>query len=258
MSRTIRCLAIAAFVTVASSARADLPIIDPLWRDFSGGIEEIAFTSNGEQWLITNESRPNGYQVARIKDKVFQFIDGEALKVTVVGGTDIWVTAQDFSVWRRDRVNERWISMPGLLTDVEGSVGGQLYGLGFDWAADGYDIWKWTGETWIREDGRALKIAVDPEGVLWRIRPDFSIQKRDGHEWVDVPGQARDIAIGDNGVIWSIGATARVGGFKIYRFTDDEWRESTGGAVKIFVDRIGAPHVVNVSSVGFSGRPYRP
>jgi hypothetical protein len=230
---------------------------DPQWRSVRPNVLETTFTADGEQWFITSESGGNGMRIGYIKDKIFHYVGGEALKITAVGGRDIWVAAQDYSVWRFNRGTQYWDRMPGVLSDVESSVSGDLYGLGRAWNDDGYDIWRWTGEDWERFDGNALKIAVDRDGSLWRVRPDFTIQKYDGHRWLDVPGRARDIAIGGDGSVWAIGLTPTYGGFVILHYDQGAWQQATGAGERVFVNSNGAPSVVNASLNAWTGLPYR-
>jgi peptidoglycan hydrolase-like protein with peptidoglycan-binding domain len=69
-------------------------------------------------------------------------------------------------------------------------------------------------------------------------------------DWVVVPGQARDIAVGGSvgGAVWAIGTTPVAGGFNILRSNGGGWDTAAGGAVRITVDSLGIPWIVN--SVG--------
>ncbi|MCF8246033.1 MAG: hypothetical protein K9J37_04400 [Saprospiraceae bacterium] len=65
-------------------------------------------------------------------------------------------------------------------------------------------------------------------------------------QWKQMPGKANDIAIGGNPEqIWIIGFESRGGGNQIQRWTGTSWEEIDGGAVKIAVDGMGMPWVVN-------------
>lgn len=67
--------------------------------------------------------------------------------------------------------------------------------------------------------------------------------------WRQTDGLARDIGVGANGAVWVIGTNPVPGGFGIYRWNGQNWDSVPGGAVRIAVDRQGAPWVVNSSNV---------
>ncbi len=69
-------------------------------------------------------------------------------------------------------------------------------------------------------------------------------------DWIVVPGQARDLAAGGTvgGAIWAIGTNSVPGGSSPLRWNGQGWDTAPGGAVRIAVDSLGVPWVVN--SVG--------
>lgn len=64
-------------------------------------------------------------------------------------------------------------------------------------------------------------------------------------EWRLQPGRANDIAIGSNGKVWIVTNTPTGGGFTIQEWNGTEWSNVDGGAVRIAVDPIGNPWVIN-------------
>jgi hypothetical protein len=71
-----------------------------------------------------------------------------------------------------------------------------------------------------------------------------------GGSWLARPGSARHIAVGPGGV-FAIGNDTKAGGYGIHRFDGNGWQELGGGAVRVAVDHIGAPWVVNDAGTVF-------
>jgi hypothetical protein len=63
-----------------------------------------------------------------------------------------------------------------------------------------------------------------------------------------MPGLAKDIGVSTNGDVWIIGTNKVGGGWGIYKWTENTWKNMTGGAIAISVDDQGNPWVVNESA----------
>jgi hypothetical protein len=87
-------------------------------------------------------------------------------------------------------------------------------------------------------------IAKPPIGVIGAINPAVFQPKV---EWRQLPGAAHDIGVGANGRAWVIGSTPVSGGYGIYTWSGNGWTNVPGGAVRISVDPVGMPWVVNSS-----------
>ena len=54
--------------------------------------------------------------------------------------------------------------------------------------------------------------------------------------WQSLPGAANDIAVGGDNKAWVIGTASTAGGYGIYNWRHNQWRQVKGGAVAVAVD----------------------
>lgn len=119
----------------------------------------------------------------------------------------------------------------------------------------GYAIYKWGEEGYQEVDGKAVRIAVDNDGVPWVINDQHTVFKREMGNWKPLPGLATDIAHGGDGSVWIIGLNENAGGFVgrggttteagIHKWNGTGWDQIDGAAVSIAVDQKGNPWVIN-------------
>lgn len=115
----------------------------------------------------------------------------------------------------------------GVLKIPEASVGGSTYWLEF----------KNTGNRLFTLTGWG---ELSPAPVTFSVNP----AKLDPY-WHQLPGFAYDVGIGANGDVWVIGTDPRPGGFGIYHLSRHGAFAVPGGALRIDVDPLGNPWIVN-------------
>jgi hypothetical protein len=119
--------------------------------------------------------------------------------------------------------------------------------------ADGCGIYRLEGGNFVRIEGSAVRIAVDPTGNPWVVNRSGRIYRFVGGHFQHVPGLATDIGVGADGSVFVIGTTpCDANGCGIYRFDGDNFQRIEGSAERISVDAAGNPWVVNRA-----GRLYR-
>ena len=120
-------------------------------------------------------------------------------------------------------------------------------------AANGFGVSRWTGSSFADVPGGAgVRITVDGAGMPWTINGDGLIRRLTATGWVTVPGpHATDIGAGADGSVWIIGNAPIPGGHEIYQKTATAWQGVDGAALRIAVDPIGRPWVVNAAGAVF-------
>lgn len=117
-------------------------------------------------------------------------------------------------------------------------------------APGGWGVSRWYPQVgWADVAGGAgTRITVDPGGDAWTVNHDGVIRRMMMGGWVTVAGpQASDIAAGADGSVWIVGKAPLPGGHEIYRWTGTGWQSVDGVAVRIAVDPIGQPWIVNAA-----------
>jgi len=105
--------------------------------------------------------------------------------------------------------------------------------------------YQWTKGQWVKQDGAAERIAVDPDGVAWIVTPEHTIARWKAAKWETVPGAATDIGIGPEGSVWIAGTDSRKGGFGVSHWDGTDWVASEGVASRVGVDIYGRPWTAN-------------
>jgi hypothetical protein len=142
----------------------------------------------------------------------------------------------------------QWTRIPGAAFDI-GANGGKVWAIGANPLPGGYGIYRWNGRTsgaaWDNVPGSATDITVDDSGNPWVVTAQGTVFEWLGGRFEGVAGRASDIGAG-GGQVYVIGTNASPGGYGIYRYAGGgRWTQLPGGAVRIAVDRTGAPWVVN-------------
>ena len=140
---------------------------------------------------------------------------------------------------------DRWGIIPGKANDISVGADGSIWVIGATPVAGGYNIHRWTGNSWQRVDGGATEIAVAPDGTPWVVNDQGNIYRRVGNQWQQLPGLAKDISIGADGSVWIVGTNPSGNGYGIYHWDGQSWQEVGGAAVRITVAPDGTPWVVN-------------
>ena len=117
-----------------------------------------------------------------------------------------------------------------------------MWVIGNDKVGNDYGIYAWTGSTWAKEPGAAVRIAVDPQGRAWVVNSGHQIFRWTGSTWQQMPGLAVDVGIGANGAVFVVSPSGNV-----FRFNGNDWTMVDGILTSIAVDPVGRPWGVNPS-----------
>ena len=190
----------------------------------------------GSDWIISNEkinSAGNAIWSYRRSTKDFRLADGVAI---AIGGSKesplVVNNGNDIFRWAN---GSGWTPLPGKARDV-----GHGWIIGVDKiGSDDYGIYKWTGNTWAKVSGHAVRIGTNLSNPLV-LNAGGSIYSWNGSGWTQRPGSARDV--GDD---WVIGQIPTGGdNFSIHRWNGTDWDRMPGGAVRIGGTK-AVPLVVN-------------
>jgi hypothetical protein len=128
-------------------------------------------------------------------------------------------------------------------TDIATGADGTVYLIGNrgPGGADKY-VYRLTATRLTQMPAAAVRVAVGPGGHPWVVNAGGEIFRWTGNNWLRLSGWASDIGSNGNGVIWVIGS----GGLP-YRWNDaaSDWVSGSGAGVSISVDPQGNPWVVN-------------
>ena len=141
---------------------------------------------------------------------------------------------------------QSWRQLPGAALDVGAGPNG-LWVIGTQAVEGGYEIFRMSGNNWVKVPGGASRIDVDPQGNAWIVNDKGAILRYTGNGWAAVPGLAKDIGVSPAGV-WVIGVGAVQGGYGVYRWANNAWQDMKGGGVRIDVDPQGNAWIVNDKS----------
>lgn len=108
-------------------------------------------------------------------------------------------------------------------------------------------IYFYNGTSWeLFPSGEAVKISVDPSGVLWIIKSNNTIHRWNGSSWVQMPGTAQEIDIGADGSVYIVGVgNSENQEGQIFKWTGSSWELlPNSSAMKISVDPSGNPWII--------------
>lgn len=161
---------------------------------------------------------------------------------------------------------DRWNIQPGLAQDISVGADQSVWVIGTSSGTAGDSaIFKWNGSNWDQAsgNGRALRIAVDPNGVAYVVNSggfiySHAANKDDPGGWTLVPGRAKDIAVGADGSVWIVTTTqdtnGSAGGFLVAKRsgtpTNPTWTNAAGAthALRIAVAPDGTPWIADSQS----------
>lgn len=73
--------------------------------------------------------------------------------------------------------------------------------------------------------------------------PATGAWEHQGWEWL--PGEALDIGVGADGTAWAVGMNPHGFDYGLYSWDGRRWQESSGAAVRVDVDPLGRPWIIN-------------
>jgi hypothetical protein len=225
--------------------------ISGLANDIGGGELTI--------WIIgtTSVGEAKDFSIHRwSKNSGWKDIDGGGVRIDVAPDDNPWIVNSVGEIFQR--INNGWISRPGILAkDIGVGGGGEVWVIGTNPVGTGEDfgVWRWEGYGWAPIPGGGIRIDVDSTGEPWVVNSKGEIWQRLNNDWIKRPGLAKDIGISklhceghgrERSSVWVIGTNPVGDGqdFGIYSWTGNDWRQSGGGGVQITVASCW-PYIVN-------------
>jgi peptidoglycan hydrolase-like protein with peptidoglycan-binding domain len=145
-------------------------------QSMPGAANDIAVDALGDVWIINNTPIFDGFGVQRWNGSAWISADGWATRIALESNGTPWVIGSGNAIYRRTSVypdSGSWQAMPGCAHDI--AAGGGVWALGCVSAFGGWDIWQWTGSTWVQASGVGVRIAVDQNGVPTVVTPTGAI-----------------------------------------------------------------------------------
>lgn len=124
--------------------------------------------------------------------------------------------------------------------------GGQVWGIGpLKYFGEG-KIYQLKSGGWSQYPGMAVRISVGPDGLVLIVDKDGKIEMGGpGRGWKKIPGQALDIEAGVSGKVWMVGHDGSRRRNNIYYWSKGAWRQVKGEAMRIAVDPLGNPWIID-------------
>jgi Tectonin domain len=238
---TRRDLGLAAAASLLASAPAHANT-GSRWVKRDGKAMEVAVGANGSVWVLGEEQVPGGQAIFVLQGNQWRKVEGGAVKIAVDGSGNPWIINDTQSIFQW--VGQGWTRRPGKATDIAVGKEGAVMCIGQKGNDGNGDIFEWGGQGgWTGVGGRAVHIAVDPQGFPWVVNVLDQVWRHNGRQFVKMPGAAVDIAIGANGAVWTVG-TDRIGpDRRIHVWNGNGWNQVDGGARVIAVGPDGLPWV---------------
>lgn len=213
------------------------------WERIPGLAKDIGVGADGTVWVVGASEYGYDYGLYSWDGRRWYQRNGSAVRVDVDPQGRPWIINDYNEIWMLDR--GRWERIRGAATDIGIGADGSVWSLGVTERRGGYEIFRLGSRGWMKVEGSAIRIDVDPLGVPWVINHDDQIFRLENGSWRRIPGLAKDIGIGADGTVWVIGSDERAGGYGIYQYNGSGWDKVDGSGRQISVGPFGAPWVVN-------------
>lgn len=215
------------------------PLYASDWTTVPGAANDIGVGADGTAWAIGTKQVPGGYRIWRWDGDSWAGVRGGAVRISVDPSGNAWVVNSAGRIYRYDGSAFRGIPT-GRATDIGVGADGSVWVIGSNKVSGGYGIYRWTGRTWTRVPGGAVRIAVDRDGNAWVVNSGGGIYRYDGRRFVRLPGAAKDIGAGADGSVWVTTANG-----DIYKWDENNWKKQIGSGVTIAVGGRGEAWVVD-------------
>lgn len=149
---------------------------------------------------------------------------------------------------------EGWTVLPGTGRDIATGTDGSVWLVGTSTLPNGYSVYHWTGSDWGNPypSNGAVSIAVGPDGTPWITdNENHVLHAANGGAFTALPGTAQAVTVSVDGYPWIVGTSAATGGMQMYRWSQDQWQQVSGGAVKIDVGNDDRPWIINNANAIF-------
>lgn len=88
-----------------------------------------------------------------------------------------WAIGEDGKIFRQVNTGEGWTEQPGCGSAIANAGKDNVWIIGCDAAdaAGNRNVYKWDGNSWIKQVGAGVEIALQPDGKPWLVQADGSI-----------------------------------------------------------------------------------
>lgn len=246
-----------------TAATANPPVVRQQtdWKAVDGCAREISVAEFGKPLVVgCAAGGPGGFQIFRRNGSQWELQPGAGVKIADLGNAlTPFIIDKNGGLWRGSGARQ-----PGCVQEIASSTRPDLWAVNCDRASGGYVIQRADNLTPVVAGGKpgdydvttwqtlpskngALKVAVGD--TVWMINRDRQIYTfdRTSSQWQLKPGCAVDIAA--NGPhAWVIGCAAGGdGGNQIFQWSASGWKIVKGAAMKVAVDNLGNPWVIDKS-----------
>lgn len=199
------------------------------WRKLAGDAIDIGAGPVGNMWAISKSGEAKRFSFGKwigLK-KQGKRIDAGRKGLACMVGADS--TGYCFKSGGGQK-------LPGMITDIGVGPKGAIWALDAKRTNCNYGVQQWTGKSWKKIKGSAVRIDVDAKGLPWVINSKNQVFRYDGRKWHKLLGSAWDIGIGANGDVWVIGSDRAP-----YKYDGKYWVKTSGYLASISVRQDGKP-----------------
>lgn len=238
----------------AQTRSADVAVQKAAYMNFFGtdvGQPPIQLGGQETIWIVQRDGR-----VAYYRDGRFIALQRSPSAKEISVGPDglPFILDNLGAMYRLEKDGETWKQVYGRAKDVAVAPNGTLFHIGMGATrlglfTAGFDLYKWVSNQWTRLQGMGgFRVSADRNGNPYLVSFSDTIWRNDGTSWKQLSGRAKDIGVGADGSVFVIGTNVkRTGGYGIWRYipSNNGWTEIGGAAVRIAVNKMGNPVVVN-------------
>jgi hypothetical protein len=208
-------------------------LTDGKWAEsvwIGGGIRSVARCTDGGCYTVDDFMGVTVWPIILFNGKPIE-TGFTAVQLAVDEGDNLWAVDKDnvphagtFKDWQTV-----WQTMPGKVRQIAASKG-NLWALGTEPVAGGYDILKWTGADWklVSPGAAAIQLSA-ADGVLWAVNGGGVGWKWDGANWTPYSGTIQAIAAAPNGAVWALRLDSAKNQWLPLTLKDGAWAEAGPG-----------------------------
>ncbi|WP_417827150.1 tectonin domain-containing protein [Thalassospira povalilytica] len=178
------------FVPTASSAQ-ETPTLP--WMSLPGSVADIAINGDGQAYAVGLDHAVWRWDLVEGR---WRPMSGKMKRIAAAEGNRPWAVSEDGAVFRYNGL--WWEERADNVVDVAADTNGNVYIV----KGDG-SLFKWYDlrSEWRPIPGKAVRISVDYDAILWAVAPNGQVQAFDGKNWQLWNGRARDIAAAGRGQV---------------------------------------------------------
>lgn len=187
------------------------------WVALTGSVADLAMNADGQAYAVGRDGTVWRWDLVEIR---WRPMSGKMQRITAAEGNRPWAVSGDGTVFRYNGL--WWENRAEDVVDVAADILGNVY-----IAKNDGTIFKWYDlrSEWRPIPGRAVRLVLDYDGILWAIAPDGTVQSFDGESWQAWNGRARDITAGSTG---QVGIATPEGDIRLLNDTAKVWSKLAG------------------------------